>query len=500
MSETTLLVLGSISGEYDVTLHVREDLVGVEGSFADHVDAAVYAGVLEPTPDRLPLTVDEECERLEALLGGITREVPVVAVPGHHNESVARRSGRVASYAPATAEDDAYAEGFDELTYVSLDDTATAAGVEFARTPALLDDGVLVTHEFHPEYFENFDSLPGRAYVSGSGLFGQHRGDCLNALYASHDLGPGADDALGAYYLMTVDENGVQGVDFRPLGRVSAGRCGTHADRGRQYATGDLRCRYCRNDEAYFEESLRAAAFNAWHAGDSTRLSDLVGRVAEARDLDDGQRDALRAYAIDRGSATHLFGDAVRPRTGLADSRDPPDVVTDQYLYASRELRLDDGQQAAYFDVHDVTRKRETAPSDLPDAETDGQRALDESAFHELPVGEWQVFPRPGDVTDVWNTVLDAVADRTYYDARVATEWTRTARGNDSHGVMVAVPNYFDREDIGRVYRLIEQVDGVDRETMLFKPLLYSMYGIDASNASEFDLPGSTRYDRSEFE
>jgi hypothetical protein len=503
MTDATMLVLGSLSGRYDAPLAVRESLVGVEGSFADHVDVAVYTGVLEPTPDRLQRSVPDECARLERVLGGVASDVPVVVVPGHHNDEVAARSVLDRDrYAPAGGGDGEYVSEFDALTYAPLDDAVTAAGLRFTQNPALVGDGVLLRHEFHPEVFDAFDDRDGRVYVSGAGRYGRYRGDCLNALFAAHDLGPGADTCLGGYYLVDVGPSGVESVAFEALGAVSVGECDRHADRGRQYAMGSLRCPFCRDESAYFEELLRSAAFDARRRGAGTRLSDLVGRVAERYDLVDGQRDALREFALERGDAAHLF--AERPiadaREATPTPRDPTAVVAEEYLYASDELDLGRGARFSYFDRHGVLRKRETTPDDLPPAETERQRDLDESAYYELPQGEWLCFPRPEDVVGVWERVASLVADHTLYDARVGTEWTRVARGNESHGVMVAVPNYFDRGDVGRVYRRLRDVEGIPAETLMFKPLLYSMYGIDGSTAREFDLPRSTRYERSAFE
>lgn len=332
MDEATILVLGSHTSGHDVLYEVRRDLIGVDGSFDDRVDAAVYTGTTAASPDRLGTSPERECERLEALFSGVAADVPVFVVPGAHDRARGDRSRAVEAYASPVDDGADYVGEFDDLTYVPRDDVVSAGGVRATANPALADDDcLLVTHRFHPELFDRFESVGGAAYLSGEGLTGRYREDCLNAVFSAHDLGAGADPCRGGYYVVDVD-GGIADVRFEAVGDLTSRTCERHRSRGRVQTLAGLGCPFCAEASEYFEELLRASAFDARRESAPDHLSALVGRAVERDAVSDDQRDALREFGLERTAAVDLFDGVVGTHRDAGDARGPDDVVTAEYL------------------------------------------------------------------------------------------------------------------------------------------------------------------------
>ncbi|KTG11440.1 hypothetical protein AUR64_04075 [Haloprofundus marisrubri] len=503
MSKVTLLVLGNLTGGTDSLYQVREKLVGIDGSFDEHVDAAIYTGSINPEYDRLELTPEDECQRLESLLGGLAADVPVYIVPGEHYEQGTTASVlRHDEYAPASSLDDAYIDEFSQLQYVPLDDIEEVGSLPITQNPALLEDeGILLMHSFLPELYDYYRDSDGPVYVSGSGFHGRIDGNSLNTMFTTLGLGPGADAVEGGFYLIDVDSTGITNVQFEGVDAKDIGRCEWHADRGRLQTSSRIGCPFCRDQEAYFEELLRESAAKQRQAGERTRMTELIGSLLEEDVLNERQQSEIREYALGLTTAENVFGGQALGgrKNSSSETRNPSDVVDKRYLFASSELGFDSGDLYAYYSRHNVLRKRDTSAADLPEPEDKDQRELDQIAYYQLPQGEWLLFPNSEDVSAVWERIVSHVADGTFYDARVGTEWTRLARGNQSHAILVAVPNYFDFDDVRRVYNRLRQIEGVPVYKLSFKPLLYSMYGIDSRNYKQFGLPRATRYSTDDF-
>lgn len=495
MNTQTVLVLGSSAGQLD---KVREELIGIDGSYDEYVDAAIYTGTIDPGLDRLRQTPEGESERLESILSALAIDVPVYIVPGQHGfQEETTPISRSEEYTRPGSPDDDYAREFDSLEYVPIDDTRSIGDLEISQNPSLLDDGdILLTHTFHPGLFEQYREGDGPTYLSGSGLHGRVSENCLNTVFSSMDLGPGGDIVHGGFYVAEISSEGIGDVTFEGTTAADFGQCDRHPELGNLQTLPAIGCPYCRNRELYFDELLQATAAKREREGKRVRVIDLVGSALETGRLDDDQASALREYALKLTNAGNVLGEGSGGHN-LESVGDPTEITDERYLYASKEISLRAGRRYSYFTKHDVKRKRELSPRDIPESTNDAQHELDEAALSEQPQGEWLVFPRPEETMRVWKQVVAFVHDRAFYDARVSTEWTRVARGNDGHAIMVAVPNYFDREDVRRVYRTLRSIDGVSNQ-MVFKPLLYSMWGIDQRSYREYGLESAVRYDPKE--
>lgn len=150
-----------------------------------------------------------------------------------------------------------------------------------------------------------------------------------------------------------------------------------------------------------------------------------------------------------------------------------------------------------YFEAHNVLRPRDTTTNDIPEAENDAVRELDEEALqNDAPTaltGKWNVFLEPNQIDEVWNCVAELIEENEIYSAKVSTKYGREQENRDNHVIVVYTPNYFDQEDVFRVRELLRDECGIE-ETLYYKPDIYTRKGIYADTAQEMGLPGASRY------
>lgn len=269
------------------------------------------------------------------------------------------------------------------------------------------------------------------AYVAGGHLVGRRDRRYLNAGFASFDPGVGRDLLHGQYFEVTVDDGELGTVTWHPLGMIEELTCPDHEEYGRLTLLEGLECPFC---------------------------------AMEGRDRSNGNVET------------------------------PTTVYERAYLVASDDLPARRAHQVAYFDRPEVTRPDGLTNEQFPPAVDTGQAELDERALAAGDLrGELMYFLDPADADHAWLEVRDLVSRGEIYDARVSTAFTRTARGDGRHLLLVAVPNYADVADAHRVHRrLISALDF--EESVSVKPTLYTTLGIYSSNAEEWGLSRSTRY------
>lgn len=172
-------------------------------------------------------------------------------------------------------------------------------------------------------------------------------------------------------------------------------------------------------------------------------------------------------------------------------SRRLPSGEGEQYwIYAQ-------GDRQDYYEAHDVLREKDTTANDIPESDNDAVRELDEEALqHDSPTsltGKWNVFLKPAEIDTIWDCVTELVKKNEIYSAKVSSKYGREQENRDNHVIVIYTPNYFDKDDIFRVRELLRDTCGI-KESLYYKPDIYTRKGIYADTAQEMGLPGASRY------
>jgi hypothetical protein len=232
----------------------------------------------------------------------------------------------------------------------------TAGGVEFTRSPANVDqDVVLVTHL---ETWSLVDHFEGLAHFCGNSHRGRHRDRRLNAAFL-HYLHPETGDPIyGGYFVAELPVLGEQAedggahardpagdldVELRSIGALERLECDRHRERGVQFQPAGRGCMYCEDSRVLMRE-LSASAFYGLtgatgrgpeHERPPVRSDDATGAAPDPEtsvddeelvdhavglwdDPPDGFRAALESYV-----AT-VEDDRYAPLTRTADDRLAP--------------------------------------------------------------------------------------------------------------------------------------------------------------------------------
>lgn len=176
--------------------------------------------------------------------------------------------------------------------------------------------------------------------------------------------------------------------------------------------------------------------------------------------------------------------------------RDPTEITADgQYwLRAQRITGYPRIARDTYFPRHDVTRPAAVTADDLPPADDEAVRRLDETALEQhFTSGKWQVRGDADEIVDRWEAVLDDIAAELVWDAKVTTATGADELPYGEYVLVVYTPNYFDTDDVFRVRDYLRDVHDVTG-TISYKPDLYSRKGIVAETAGEWGLSRPARF------
>lgn len=401
------------------------------------VDCVLYTGTQPGGIDTIDMDFSTAVESTVELFSEAGFDVPVGFILGAYDEygpSIEDLDTRVNKYAAYSSyHQTGFPELPDGLQYVPPDDLVMVGKLPVTQNPRLASDGtVLLMHERRPDQDDESDVL---IELSGAGIHGTYTDNCLNTIAVSFDPGLSSDVAFGGYHVLTIDAGSIQTEAFHRLGRVGQLECWDHTAQGRQYIHGPTECPYCAN-------------------------ADVTGKTDTADPLPNQQ---------------------------------PTETTWVSTLVASSQLELTTGDLSTYFFAHDVLRPAETSPQDNA-TESTAERELDTEALDAgLLQGEW-VLPCSTETVDkTWQQVQKLVAEGQFYDARVSTKLRVSLSDSSKYYLSVAVPNYFDRDDVARVKKVIQNAD-IDFENLFFKPLIYSKWRVTSETKAAFGLDKTTRY------
>lgn len=180
----------------------------------------------------------------------------------------------------------------------------------------------------------------------------------------------------------------------------------------------------------------------------------------------------------------------------MHDDRDPSEI-TEEGTYWLRSRDVSDSPEIggdSYFDRHDVARPERVTESDLPSADSDAVRALDERALDaEKFVGKWQVTGTASAIDELWPAVVADAAEGTIWAAKAMTEFGYGELPYDEYLLTVYTPNYFATHDVERVRERLRDAHGVTRE-LYYKPDIYTAVGMGPDNYEEWGLSMPARY------
>lgn len=401
------------------------------------VDCVFYTGTREAPIDTVGMDFSTAVEATVELLSEAEFEAPVGFVLGKYDAygtSIEATGATVSEYAehPPLQQ-----TGFPQLPegvqYVPTDKTVHIGDLPVTQNPNLADDTtLLLSHQRYPTQKKEYTAL---ATISGAGIHGSYNENDLNTIAVSYDPGPSNEVVSGGYHVLTIASTGIQREVFQRLGRVGQLECWEHTTKGQQYIHGPTECPYCENADI----------------DDETDLTDPL------------------------------------------PNQEPTETTWASHHIASSQLALTIGDLDTYFSAYDVLRPAKTSQRDIPtDSSTEQQ--IDEEALEAgLLQGEWILSCDPEAVDSVWQQVKSLVAEGELYDARVSTKLRVALRDSERYYISVAVPNYFDRDDVARVRTAIRESD-IDPSGVFFKPLIYSKWRITSDTKHTFSLDRTTRY------
>lgn len=503
-----LLVVGSLrpNVEHDdnAGIRIRAVVQNSELEFSEF-DAALFTGLCPPSSFHERHGPDGFAEELEEQLSPLTRELPVYFVTGDFGHGDPLELVYDDEYAPG-ARLEPFAFGSPpEFHYVPIQGTNSLGEFELTQNPDVArttENCLLVTPDLYSELWGSHDSV---AYVAGGQLAGRWKGDSLAPSFTIENIGPQRKDTAGTLHAVTVGTDGIERHDTIHLGDVEMESCDKHIDRGVQFVRDGTGCVFCHDPNQYFKELWQSGVHKA---DPESELETIVESVSREAMLSGDQVDDFESFVNAKLSAGGLTAspnreNSVETDVGSPLMSDPRNVYHRMTVDARSELNVRPRDRATYHHRHDVsdveTLHQESTFEDVrPPAEEDAQVELDELAFNEgMLQGEWIIFPKTRIVGTVWENILQGVADGELYDAQIATAWHRHARGerSDRHALSVAVPNYFDTDDVLRVGNLIDEetFSGYDG-TIIFKPFVYSMLRITKRNKQRFGLSEAVRF------
>jgi hypothetical protein len=514
-ADLNLLAIGSTRPNFEdgdnAGIRIRATIENADGT-VENYDAAIFTGLVRPTPHHERFNPGGLFDELTDQLMPIARKIPTYFVTGNYGfgdplETIYDRD----HYAPSEQHDPFTTAPTNHLQYIPIQGTTSLGEYSLTQNPRIAaseDNCLLVTPDLYPELWDDHKAT---ALLAGGQLTGRWIGDSLAPTYVVENIGPMRPDSAGAVHRIAVNTDGILSHEYLPLSDIELVSCNRHLDRGLQYVHEGQGCIFCHNEDRYFEEWVRAGVRSV-RKNSEYSLKRILEAVSERGHFSPDQAERFEKYLDEKLAADSLGFDGRGPGIDVRRSPDSPlisdprDVYDQASLLAGEELRIPSHERAEYFhrfDVHDAGSMREQfefeevqppTPGDIDEAHAE----LDRAAYDRgVLQGEWVVFPRSRAIGALWEDVLEHVDSGDLYDAQVSTAWHKTQRGErtERHFLGVAVPNYFDHEDVFRVGDLItdENIVG-DGAIFFFKPLLYTMLGINQSNAAQYGLEQSSRY------
>lgn len=474
-------------------------------------DAVVYSGFTSPTPHHERLGPESCFEELHDQLGALASQLPAYYITGNfgHGDPL-KTLYESDTYTHGPAPDPFATAQSDTLRYIPVQRSIPLGDVHITQNPALASaqqNCILVTPDLYPAIWNDHDAL---AYVAGGQLPGRLIEDSIAPMFALENIGPKRPDAAGGVHVITLTDSGINSHELVSLGDVDLRSCPDHIDRGLQFTPEDNGCIFCYNEARYFEEWLESVTQSGRSTSVASGVAEIADLVVEKANFTDDEAEDFREYLSNRITDDYI-GQSRGPR---AEGRrrpdspllpDPRDVYDEATLVASESLRIPPHERAAYFRRFGVEAPEtvlqapfdEVAPP-IPQGMASAHADLDEAAHdRDLLGGEWLFFPKRQTIGSIWTRTLELVDDGRLYDAQVGTAWHHEARTSRSrrYYLAVAVPNYFDVDDVRRVAELITTEDIIeDEQVFFFKPLLYTRLAIHDRNAPDYGLSSSTRY------
>lgn len=164
------------------------------------------------------------------------------------------------------------------------------------------------------------------------------------------------------------------------------------------------------------------------------------------------------------------------------------------WLRAQRVTRFPRIARDTYFPENGVTRPAAVTETDLPPTDDEAVAELDREALDlHYTSGKWQVTGTREQLERLWPRLIEDVNDGTIWDAKAMTAHGREELPYDTWMAVVYTPNYFDRDDVGRVRTHLYETHDVTHE-LHYKPDLYTRKGIVDENADEWGLSNASRY------
>lgn len=483
-----------------------------EGYDLDNFDAAIYSGYVSPTPHHESFSPTGCFEELNEQFKALATQLPLYYITGDYGEgdpleNVYDRQ----SYAPGDTYDPFTTAPTDLIEYIPIHDTVPLDPIQATQNPSIAagrDDCLIVAPDLYPELWNDHEAL---AYIAGGQLPGRYLEDSIAPSYSMENVGPKRPDAAGAVHSITITDEGIQNHNLISLGDVTMISCPDHINRGLQFAHEGSGCLFCLNEDRFFEEWLKAGTRSYRARNGDAELGSALEYITDSGYFAPEQAEDFRTFADQKIYEDYLgqshgeptIGAGRETDSGLVD--DPRDIYDEAVLFASEQLGIEPHERAAYFHQFDVTTTAETqelpfeeVQPPIPDGISEGHTELDHAAYdRNMLVGEWLFFPKRQVVGQVWRNVLNLVAEGLLYDAEVATAWHHQARSDHSkrYFLGVAVPNYFDVQDVHRVGKLLIEKNIVgDDQVLSFKPILYSKLGMHTRNASQYGIESSSRY------
>lgn len=174
-----------------------------------------------------------------------------------------------------------------------------------------------------------------------------------------------------------------------------------------------------------------------------------------------------------------------------------PTEITEEDHYWLRSKAVSDSPNIGgdqYFGDHDVPRPEETTVEDLPPADDEAVREIDEDALSEEKfIGKWQVTGSAEEIEQLWPDILADAEDGTLWAAKAMTAFGHEELLYDDYMIVVYTPNYFAKHDVDRVRKHLRDEHDVTDE-ILYKPDIYTAKGIVPDNVDEFGLSMAARY------
>lgn len=147
-----------------------------------------------------------------------------------------------------------------------------------------------------------------------------------------------------------------------------------------------------------------------------------------------------------------------------------------------------------YCEQHSVTPPAETTQDDLPKANHSRVEEIDQEAFEKQELaGKWTIFLEEDEVDEVWGRVRELVEEGKIWNSKVSTKGAKELKNRENYVIIVYTPNYIDKFDVFRVRDILRDECGIT-DTLYYKPDIYTRKGIYSDSASDFGLPGASRY------